>query len=218
MCGRYTLYDTDDLDKRFGVKVKVKITPNYNVAPTQTMPVIRNINGNKELELMKWGIPRMVAKDTVKEIINTRSDKAFSRFWNKQVTQQRILIPANGFYEWKKTKDGKTPFLITLPNEEMYAFAGIWNSWKDKDGKEFNAYSIMTSEPNTEMKSVHDRMPVILHKKDEEKWLKNDLTDDEIQEMLWTPEDGYLKMVQVSQDVNSVRYNDKNLMTPLQTK
>jgi putative SOS response-associated peptidase YedK len=215
MCGRYALYDTDNLDKRFGVTVKKAIKPNYNVAPTQHMPVIRNVNGKKEIELMYWGIPRMIGKDLVKEIINTRSDKAFSNFWKKQVTHQRVLIPASGFYEWRKTKDGKIPYFIELPSEEMYAFAGIWNSWKDRDGNEFNAYSIMTADPNAEMKSVHDRMPVILHKKDEERWLKDDLSDEEIQEMIWTPEDGYLKMYEVSKDVGNVRNNDSELLKPV---
>ena len=128
MCGRYALYDTDNLDKRFGVTVLKQIKPNYNVAPTQNMPVIRKVNGERNLELMHWGIPRVIGKDQVKEIINTRSDKAFGRFWKKQVTTQRVLIPASGFYEWKKTKEGKTPYYIQLPSEEVYAFAGIWNS------------------------------------------------------------------------------------------
>ena len=215
MCGRYALYDTDNIDKRFGVIVNIPIKPNYNVAPTQHMPVIRSVNGKKELELMYWGIPRMIGKDLVKEIINTRSDKAFSPFWKKQVTKQRVLIPANGFYEWKKTKDDKIPYFIELPSEEMYAFAGIWNSWKDKDGNEFNAYSIMTSDPNAEMKSVHDRMPVILHQEDEDEWLKDNLSVDRIAEMLWTPLDGDLKMFEVSTAVNSVRNNDAKLLEPI---
>jgi putative SOS response-associated peptidase YedK len=215
MCGRYTLYDTDNIDKRFGVTVLKQIKPNYNVAPTQFMPVIRSVDGKRKLELMYWGIPRMLGKDLVKEIINTRSDKAFTPFWKKQVTKQRILIPANGFYEWKKEKGGKTPFLIKLPTNEMYAFAGIWNSWKDKDGNEFNAYSIMTSEPNAEMRSVHDRMPVILRREDEDKWLSEEITDEQIQEMMWTPEDGYLDMFEVSRDVGNVRNNSKDLLAPV---
>ena len=215
MCGRYALYGIDEMGDRFEVDTPEGLRPNYNVAPTQYMPVIREINGKRKVELMYWGIPRMLGKDLVKEIINTRSDKAFSGFWKKQVTKQRVLIPANGFYEWKKTKDGKTPYYIELPTKEMYAFAGIWNSWKDKDGNEFNAYSIMTSDPNAEMKSVHDRMPVILHKEDEARWIRDELSENEIQEMLWTPEDGYLKMIEVSKDVGNVRNNDKHLIQPV---
>lgn len=200
---------------RFEVDTPESLRPNYNVAPTQYMPVIREIDGKRKVELMYWGIPRILGKDLVKEIINTRSDKAFSGFWKKQVTKQRVLIPANGFYEWKKTKDGKTPYFIELPTKEMYAFAGIWNSWKDKQGNEFNAYSIMTSDPNAEMKTVHDRMPVILHKEDEARWIKDEPSEEEIQEMLWTPEDGYLKMTEVSKDVGNVRNNDKHLIQPV---
>jgi putative SOS response-associated peptidase YedK len=215
MCGRYALYDTDNIDVRFGVTINSPIKPNYNVAPTQNMPVIRNVNGKRELELMHWGIPRMLGKDLVRELINTRSDKAFGSFWKKQVTQHRVLAPANAFYEWRKDKSSKTPFLIERPDADMYAFAGIWNSWKDKEGNEFNAYSIMTTEPNAEMKSIHDRMPVILHREDEDIWLKDELLDQDIAELLLTPEDGYLKMFEVSSDVNNVRHNDKRLILPI---
>lgn len=212
MCGRYTLYDIEEMKDHFDVEVPENLRPNYNAAPTQMMPVIRLIDGKPKMELMHWGIPRMLGKDFVKEIINTRSDKAFGNFWKKQVRTQRVLIPANGFYEWKKTSDGKTPYYIQLPDENLYAFAGIWNSWKDKDGNEFNAYSIMTADPNAEMKEVHDRMPVILHRDDESKWIQEEISDEDIQEMLWTPEDGYLKMIEVSKDVNNVRNNKPELL------
>lgn len=215
MCGRYALYDTESIEKRFNVKVKAPIKPNFNVAPTQSMPVIREIDGNRKLEMMHWGIPRILGKDIVKEIINTRSDKAFGGFWKKQVTTQRILVPANAFYEWKKEAEGKTPYLIEKEDASLYAFAGIWNSWKDKDGNEFNAYSIMTTDPNQEMKQIHDRMPVILHIEDEEKWLAHDLSSEEIAELLLPPEDNYLKMFEVSKEVNNVRNNDRGLLTPI---
>lgn len=113
MCGRYTLYDIEEMKDHFDVEVPDNIKPNYNAAPTQTMPVIRLVDGKSKVELMHWGIPRMLGKDFVKEIINTRSDKAFGNFWKKQVRTQRVLIPANGFYEWKKSSEGKTP--VRLP-------------------------------------------------------------------------------------------------------
>jgi putative SOS response-associated peptidase YedK len=105
MCGRYTLTKSEnDVAKRFNIATKPKehLRPNYNVAPTQTMPVItEDEDGKRELEFMKWGIPRFLGKDLVKELINTRSDKAFGGFWRKTVCNHRCLIPANGFYEWK---------------------------------------------------------------------------------------------------------------------
>jgi putative SOS response-associated peptidase YedK len=214
MCGRYALYDTDNLDTRFGVKITKAIKPNYNVAPTQNMPVIRKIDGNKELEVMYWGIPRMVGKDFVKEIINTRADKAFGGFWKKQVTTQRVLIPANAFYEWKKIDGSKQVYVIEPRDEGLYAFAGIWNSWKDKEGNEFNAYSIMTTAPNKEMCSIHDRMPVILHRDDETKWLDDELDQQRIEELLLPSEDGRLKMYAGNPRINNVRNNDPSLLDP----
>jgi putative SOS response-associated peptidase YedK len=215
MCGRYALYDTDSIEKRFNVKVKKPIKPNFNVAPTQNMPVILNHDGKRELELMHWGIPRVVGPDLVKEIINTRVDKAFGRFWKKQVTTQRVLVPANAFYEWKKTDDGKIPYLISLPKQELYSFAGIWNSWTDRDGNTFDAFSIMTSDPNYEMKGIHDRMPVILHKNEEELWLDPSITEDQIAELLIPAEDGRVTMYEVSTKVNSVKNNDESLLQPV---
>lgn len=176
MCGRYTFYDMDEAEKHFNITFTSNVTPNYNVAPTQSMPIIRMINGAKTVDILHWGIPRMLGKDLVREIINTRSDKAFGRFWKKQVTTQRCLIPANSFYEWKKTNDGKVPFLIKPNDSEIFAFAGIWSSWTGKDGESFDSYSIMTTEPNKEMTQVHDRMPVILSKNDEAAWLSDTMT------------------------------------------
>lgn len=213
MCGRYTLYDIEEMNDRFDVEVPNNLKPNYNVAPTQTMPVIKLVDEKPVVEMMHWGIPRVIGKDLVKEIINTRSDKALGRFWKKQVTQQKVLIPANGFYEWKKVENGKEPNYIHLPNQELYAFAGIWNSWTDEDGKTFDAYSIMTTEPNNEMKSIHNRMPVILSRENELTWLSAD--DEELIENLLKPlPDGSLVTTVVSKDVNSVRNNRPELLKP----
>src|SRR5580765_8089650 len=109
MCGRYTLQieakSNAKLMGYFGDDVS-KIPNNFNVAPTQTMPVIVKTDKGNQLELMHWGIPRLLGKDLVKELINTRSDKAFERFWGNTVKHRRCLIPASSFFEWKKTSDG----------------------------------------------------------------------------------------------------------------
>ena len=223
MCGRYTLNaNADDVAKRFNLANKAHdIKPNYNVAPTQTMPVITlGDDGKPHAEHMKWGIPRVLGKDIVKELINTRADKAFGGFWRKTVMNHRCLVPATGFYEWKKSKDGKIPFFIHPRDDELFAFAGIWSVWKDLDGKEINTYSIMTTEPNKEMKSVHDRMPVILHKEDEASWIAPTHDDDRgvIETLLRPYEDNGLEMFEVSRDVNIVRNNYGELLTPINSQ
>lgn len=216
MCGRYTLDSkAGELTKRFNVANKPKdLRPNYNVAPSQTMPVItEDESGKRHLELMKWGIPRMLGKDLVKELINTRSDKAFGGFWKRTVLNHRCLIPATGFYEWKRSKDGKTPFFIHPKKLELYSFAGIWDVWKSKDGHEIKTYSIMTTEPNKEMKAVHDRMPVILHPEDEASWVEpsNDAQEG-LEGLLYPLEDNSLEIYEVSKDVNNPRQNEPHLL------
>ena len=223
MCGRYTLNKTaDDVAKRFNLANKpTGVNPNFNVAPTQTMPVvILNEDGKPQAELMKWGIPRMLGQDLVKELINTRADKAFGGFWRKTVMNHRCLVPATGFYEWKKSKDGKIPFFIHPKDDDLFAFAGIWSVWKDPDGHEINTYSIMTTEPNKEMKSVHNRMPVILHQEDESSWLEpaHENVQGAIEALLRPYEDNGLEMFEVSRDVNVASNNDKGLIAPLNSR
>ena len=219
MCGRYSLSDAEDIPQRFSVKVKpkIKLVPNYNTAPTQVMPVVTMTeDGKRQIEMMKWGIPRILGKDLVKELINTRADKAFGGFWRKTVCNRRCLIPANGFYEWKGSAGNKTPFFIHPKQEELFAFAGIWDTWRSEDGHEIKVYSIMTTEPNKEMRSIHNREPVMLHREDEASWIEPSNNDqDSLERFLYPYEDNGLEIYEVSRDVNAVRNNNSRLFLPL---
>ncbi len=216
MCGRYTLNKKPaDIAKRYHVdKVPKDIRPNYNVSPSQIMPVITEDKaGKRHVELMKWGIPRSLGKDLVKELINTRADKAFGPFWKRTVLNQRCLIPATSFFEWKTSKDGKTPFIIHPKKIDLYSFAGIWDTWKSQDGQEIKTYSIMTTEPNKEMKTVHDRMPVILHPEDEADWIEpSNIEPDKLGKLLFPFEDNGLEIYEGSKDINNPRNNDIRLL------
>lgn len=222
MCGRYSLSDAEDIPQRFSVKVKknVSLKPNFNVAPTQVMPVITAAeDGGRQVEMMKWGIPRIIGKDLVKELINTRTDKAFGGFWRKTVCNRRCLIPANGFYEWKGSAGNKTPFFIHPKKEALFAFAGIWDTWKSEDGHEVKVYSIMTTEPNKEMSSIHNREPVMLHREDESSWIEPSNNDQNaLERFLYPYEDNGLEIYEVSRDVNVVRNNNNRLFLPLSSQ
>lgn len=212
MCGRYTLADTDHLGKRFAVERPFKqVTANFNVAPTQIMPVVSEGADGRQLELMRWGIPRFVGPGVVKDVFNTRSDKAFGS-WKKMTLGQRILVPATGFYEWKKLDGGKQPYFIRPKDDELFAFAGIWNLWKNEDGQEVKTYSIMTTEPNKEMSGIHNRMPVILHPEDEAAWLNPQNSQSQIDNLLRPYEDNGLELYPVSADVNNARNNNPHLL------
>lgn len=216
MCGRYTFTRVDKFGDRFGLDYAPQdLVKNFNVAPTQTMPVIIWTNKGPKVELMRWGIPRFIGPGKVKDVFNTRADKAFWT-WKKMTMAQRILIPATGFYEWRKEAGGKQPYFIHPKDEELFAFAGIWNSYKNDDGLEMRAYSIITTDPNEEMLDIHNRMPVILHRRDEAAWLSPaNNNDQELLESFLIPyDDNGLEIYEVSKDVNVAQTNDEHLVYP----
>lgn len=219
MCGRYTLTETDMLYERYGIDRPPDdgLAPNYNVAPTQYMPVVREQQGTPTIELMRWGIPRFIGPGKVKDIFNTRADKAFWS-WKKLTLTQRVLVPATGFYEWRAQAGGKQPFYIRPRGETVFSFAGIWNAWKQEDGTMAHTYSIITTDPNEDMLEIHNRMPVILHRDDEAAWLSNDNDREVLEELLLPYDDGGLELFEVSKDVNTSRTNDEHLIYPLNSQ
>lgn len=227
MCGRYTLQRTDELADRFGlVTVPDDLRANYNVAPGQIMPVITQDEDGPKVELMKWGLIPFWAKDPKigSKMINARDDSIFEKnTWKRLILKKRCLVPADGFYEWKKVTEGskvvKHPFYIRPKRYDLFAFAGVWEAWKDVENKEWKTYSIITTEPNKEMASVHNRMPVILHQEDESSWLEPSHSDrGSIEPLLRPYEDNGLEMYEVSSDVNVTSNNDNRLIYPLNSQ
>lgn len=210
MCGRYEFNpETGEWEQLHAIKENTgyEFHPNYNTAPTQVMPVLTLDEAGLTVKPMKWGIHRQIGPNVSKDIINTRSDKAFTPFWGKTLRSRRCLIPATGFYEWKITDGSKQPYYIHPKDRHLFMFAGIYS--EDKEGN--SAYSIMTTDPNREMQQIHNRMPVILHPQQEQAWL--DAVDDkELGKLLQPLEDGGLDMHPISKEVNSVKNNYPELI------
>ena len=217
MCGRYTLDDAPKLAAKFKAYTDhfEMVKPNYNVAPTQSMPVVVAKEGKNQLQLMHWGIARTLGKDVVKELINTRSEKAFDRFWNKTVLHQRCLVPASGFYEWKATKDGKHPFFIHPKDQDIFAFAGIYSEFINKGGQKIQGYSILTTDANQEMSTIHSRMPIILRDDEYEAWLHAPDDREAIEPLLHPYHDDGLELYEVSRAVNVPKNNSPDLLLPV---
>jgi putative SOS response-associated peptidase YedK len=186
MCGRYSLTQAKErIEKRFNSKITQTWKPRYNIAPSQVVPVITNKN-TSEISFFKWGlIPSWSLNDnTGNNLINAKSETILTRSPFKQLIQShRCLILADGFYEWKSIGKKKTPYRFTLNTDEAFAFAGIWDSWDNGDDV-VNTFTIITTTANKLVSEVHDRMPVILPQNAEQEWLKNDLSDKQIVELL----------------------------------
>lgn len=224
MCGRYALAEPDEITPRFGVTPKEPLKPNYNAAPGQFMPVItRGEDGKRKLDIMKWGLVPVWSKDEKigYKLINARAESLFEKnTWRTVIKKRRCLIPATGFYEWKREgTDKKQPYYIHPRDDALFAFAGIWEVWHDHEGGELHTYSIITTEPNAEMTEIHNRMPVILHQEDEDAWLDAPADDQAaIEQFLHPYEDHGLDMFEVSTEVNVVRNNDNKLILPINSK
>lgn len=225
MPGRYTLFQLDTLPERFqlGNGLPASFKKRYNITPTQLSPVIVERDGVRKIEMMKWGFIPRLAKDANSvfryKTFNARSESIFDKVtWRDAIRTRRCLVPANGFYEWQITSTGKKPFFIRPKDQDLFSFAGIYSSWQDTDGKEWGTYSIVTTTPNREMKSIHDRMPVILSAKDEATWLDPTVYDAGVLYDFMRPyPDDMLLMSEVSPTINSMKVDNPTLITRLRT-
>jgi putative SOS response-associated peptidase YedK len=215
MCGRYDLHDYSELTEGYTLPSDLLIKPNYNAAPTHTMPVVKN----DRLIIMRWGlIPRWAKDEKIGyKLFNARSESVFEKpIWKTLITKHRCLVPANGFYEWEKREDGKHPFYIHPKHDNLLMFAGIWETWQHND-KDWLTYSILTTTPNKEMANLHDRMPVILERENYDQWLGADRRED-IEPLLQPYQDNSLEIFEVGQEVNVAKANDERLILPINSR
>jgi putative SOS response-associated peptidase YedK len=216
MCGRYRLSRRKQIiEEHFdSVSLEEDWSPRYNVAPTQPVPVIRQ-NPNeprRELSLMRWGLIPSWAKDMsgAATMINARSETAATKpTFRDPLTSRRCLIPADGFYEWQKTGKAKQPYCFEVNDGELFAFAGLWDRWKDPSGQWVKSCSILTTTANAVTSTVHDRMPVILDRDNYDLWLDPGMMNVEAVSDLLKPYDARtMRSYPVSTRVNHVANDD----------
>ena len=223
MCGRFTLFASlKELTDRFGFdSFPVNLTPSYNIAPTQPVLTVRATPaGAKQVQagFMKWGLIPTWAKDASLggRMINARSETASDKpSFRSAFRKRRCLILADGFYEWRKTGTGKQPVRVQMEDGRPFAFAGLWESWRNREGGEVHSCTILTMSANSFMKNIHDRMPLILQKNNESKWLDSSSTDpEEIKEMIQEFPNDYLESWDVSKLVNIPTNNNPECIEP----
>lgn len=183
MCGRFTLtHDINAVAKAFNVEVpeSLRTGPRYNVAPTQDVVTVMS-NGSAHLDVLRWGlIPSWAKEESIgSKMINARAETLAEKpSFKRLLRSRRCLVVADGFYEWKKEQGGKTPMYITLKNAEPFAFAGLWDTWKNADGEPVRTCTIITTEPNELVSTIHNRMPAILSSAEIEEWLDPEQHDE----------------------------------------
>lgn len=225
MCGRYTLrVSPKQLAEIFEALRELESTfrPNYNVAPTHMMPIVRlHEDGKRHLELLRWGLIPFWAKD-VKigySLINARADSVASKpSFRAAFKKRRCLVPADGFYEWTPAPKGekKQPSHITVDKGEPFAFAGLWEGWTNPaDSTELETFSIITTDANALMAKIHNRMPVILPREKYDDWLSPESTPETLQSLLAQYPAKKMKAQTVSTLVNSVKNNVPECLEPM---
>ncbi len=228
MCGRFVSSSPpDELAAYFGVDqvAETVLQPNYNVAPTQDVYAVVEDEDTRHLDAFFWGLVPSWAKDAKigSRMINARAETlAEKNAYKSSFAKRRCLIPADGFYEWKKLGPGKKPkkqpMFVRRADGAPLAFAGLWSVWRgpDQDQEPLRSVTIVTTTPNTTMVGVHDRMPVIVPEADWGSWLDRDDHDlAALQELLVPASDELLVIHPVSTQVNNVRHNGPDLLEPV---
>lgn len=191
----------------------------YNIAPTQQVLALKNDEtGEKAWDYLRWGLIPHWARDKsiAHKLINARAETVLQKpSFKDAVKKRRCLVVADGFFEWKTVTGGKQPFYFTLRSKKPFAFAGLWERWRDEEtGEEIRTCNILTKPADECVSEVHHRMPVILPEANYSLWLSND-TPIEIVENLRFPPDPDLETVPVSRAVNSVANDSAECILPL---
>jgi len=177
MCGRYTLtVKKGTIAEEFNLQVEhlKSFSPRYNIAPSQPVLVLTSQEGKPKLKICNWGLIPSWAKDPAigNRMINARKETIVEKpSYRAPFKNHRCLVLADGFYEWQQTGRTKIPYYIHLKSGAPFGFAGLWSHWQSKDGSEILSCTIITGEPNSLMKPIHNRMPMIIPKKEREFWL-----------------------------------------------
>lgn len=222
MCGRFTLtVDPAELQEQFNkYTFPSQFAPRFNVAPTQPILAIPN-DGEDTADFFIWGLIPMWAKDPTigNRLINARGETLEEKpAFRGSLKYKRCLILADGFYEWKSFggRKTKTPYFIHMKDRKPFAFAGLWDSWNSPDGSLVKSCTIITTEPNEVVSMIHNRMPVILHPRDYDKWLDTSpQTPENLKPLIKPFPSEEMAAYPVSTMVNKAQNDTPELVVPL---
>jgi putative SOS response-associated peptidase YedK len=221
MCGRFTLRAApEQVAEHFDLPEAPALAPRYNIAPTQPVAAVRENpdSGKRELTFFNWGLIPSWADDPSigSRMINARGETAADKpSFRAAFKYRRCIVPADGFYEWQKRNGGKQPHLIGLADGGIFGFAGLWEHW-ERDGSVIESCTLLTTEPNDLLSSIHNRMPVILQPEDYAEWLAPDIQQaDSLRHLLRPFPAEQMIAVPVSMAVNNPRNENPACVVPL---
>lgn len=219
MCGRFIIKsDPEAIRLLLGYEEQPNFPPRYNIAPTQPIPLVRSEHGIRHFALARWGFIPSWVKDPKQFslIINARLEGIIEKpSFRAAMKRRRCLIPADGFYEWKKEGKGKRPYFIHPRDRKPFAFAGVWETWADRDGGEIDTAAIVTCAANRTLAPIHERMPVVVPPEHQDAWLDCDNVDAKQAAAIVGPApDDFFEAYEISTRANNVRNDDAENIAP----
>ncbi|QSR87659.1 SOS response-associated peptidase [Candidatus Methylacidiphilum infernorum] len=215
MCGRFSLHTSPRVIQQvFKLDSLPDITPRYNIAPSTPILAIRKKEGKNDAALLRWGLVPHWAKEQKSgySLINARAETLCSKpAFRESFKKRRCLIPADGFYEWQSVDGKKTPWYITLPDLPLFAFAGLWDSWRSPE-QSVESCTIIVTEACEKLRPIHPRMPAILAPADYERWLQPTAGEEEKDLCLLKPWPGEIRLRRVSPAVNKPTVEGEGLI------
>jgi putative SOS response-associated peptidase YedK len=225
MCGRARLSsDVSEIKLVFSIpphRPSPNFPPSWNVAPTDSLPVVRYDSkaGERSLDMLRWGLVPFWAKDLNVGFanINAKAEGIENRpAFREAFQRRRCLVPVDGFYEWKKTGTGKQPYAIALSDGRLMALAGLWENWRSPAGEWVRSFAIITTTPNELCAELHNRMPVVLKPETWPVWLGEAPADASRLKVLLAPfPSEQMACWPVSARVGNVKNNDPGLIEPI---
>ncbi|NMM49260.1 SOS response-associated peptidase [Marinigracilibium pacificum] len=218
MSGRYSLISEKEiLESRFNIEFNKNFLAAYNVAPTKLMPVI-TAGKEKGVSWFYWGItPEMAKNKPVSQKLYSATDKELTEKFSfkKALVGRRCIIPADGYYEWKKiSKKSQIPYRVIRYDNKPFSFAGIWDEYEADNGEMIHTFRIITTQSNSDISEISNTMPVIFGKEQEEKWLNPNTSEDELISILKAPEEDILSFYSITPLINSPTSDGPALIEP----
>jgi putative SOS response-associated peptidase YedK len=218
MCGRYCITSAPEaILALFRYPDRPNFPPRYNVAPTQPVPIVRLMEGERRFALVRWGLIPPWVKDPreITLLINARGETVNDKpAFRNAMRRRRCLFPADGFYEWKVEGGRRRAFHARRPGGGPLAFAGLWETWTGPNGEEMETAAIVTTQANREMGAVHQRAPVIVPPEQFDLWLGGEATAAAAAELIAPAPAGSMEVYEVSPAVNKVANDSPELIEP----